>query len=172
MYSIVLIMLKNSDHCPTCQKDVNEEQIRRIHLLEDHREALEKAKFLEKMENLEIYCHQLEINIQRLHRENDMLINKALAPPKSTLGKGKLREFVQTCSDFFSKLNFLFEEDFAAVVKNDRVIWLKKDSPPLSGVVLSIFKKDESLWVKLKLVFYYDLCTFKIEYISFVHISV
>ncbi|ODM96766.1 Ubiquitin carboxyl-terminal hydrolase CYLD, partial [Orchesella cincta] len=117
------------DHCPTCQVEVHDDQIRRIFLLEDHRDALEKAKFLEKMENLEIYCHQLEVQVHQLQRENDLLLNKVLSPPSTPMGK----------------------DDFATIVKNDRVVWLKKDSPPLSGIVLSIFKRDGSLWVKLKL---------------------
>lgn len=118
------------DQCPTCQVEVHGEQIRRIYLLEDHREALEKARFLEKMENLEIYCHQLEVHVQRLQSENDLLLNKVLAPQTSHRTK----------------------DEFAAIVKNDRVMWLKKDSPPLSAIVLSICKKEGSLWVKIKLV--------------------
>jgi hypothetical protein len=66
---------------------VKDEEQRRIFPLEDHREALEKAKLLERQENLEIYCHQLEIQIQQLAKENDVLLNAMLTPaPTSPMG--------------------------------------------------------------------------------------
>jgi len=66
---------------------VKDDDYRRIFPLEDHGEAFEKAKLLEKLENLEIYCHQLEIQIQQLAKENDVLLNKVLTPPASQMGK-------------------------------------------------------------------------------------
>lgn len=37
-------------------------------------------------------------------------------------------------------------------MKNDRVKWMRKDEEPLSGVVLSIFKKEGKLCAKIRLV--------------------
>lgn len=47
---------------------------------------------------------------------------------------------------------FPITENFDTIVKNDRVQWVRKGDTPLSGVVLSIFKKEGKLHAKIRLV--------------------